>query len=376
MSDFFTKKQKKWWCDHCKKFIEYTNISIDQHKRSKNHQRMVNQNLIYENRKAKAKKLMESTGGVDPSTYSHIQHIEKEALRSFNSNDSQRFNSNESLIQFKGNTKKMLGGGIMSHRETYNMSNNLLEEIKLEKLQAEHQELYGKNYLKKKKNREWGVFFDDTTKRPYYYNFHSRVSQWEKPENYDGPEEKEPQEEENPTEKGIETEEKPEENSDGNVGLIGKWQDVDPKESFFEKFKSKESEIKENFYSEVDFIRNNNPGDEEYDDDEEEEEEDENKVQYNKGTIDDYIIGNVDNNSFIPNLANEEIIDINEKLRKRDYDLKFVNQSFTKEEKNINNINTKIADEIKEGQTISFNLKTKKEDVTKKVKKPLFFDSD
>ena len=42
----------------------------------------------------------------------------------------------------------------------------------------------------------------------------------------------------------------------------------------------------------------------------------------------------------------------------------------------LNNINTKIADEIKEGQTISFNLKTKKEDVNKKVKKPLFFDSD
>jgi len=288
---------------------------------------MVNQNLIYENRKAKAKKLMESTGGVDPSTYSHIQQIEKEALRSFNTNDSQRFNSNESLIQFKGNPKKMLGG-IMSHRETYNMSNNLLEEIKLEKLQAEHQELYGKNYLKKKKNREWGVFFDDTTKKPYYYNFLSRVSQWEKPENYDGPEEKEPEEEENLPDKGIDPEEKPEENSNGNVGLIGKWEEVDPKESFFEKFKAKDVEIKENFYSEVDFIKNNKSGDEESD----EEEEDENKVRYNKGTIDDHILGN--------------------------------------------HLNTKIADELKEGQTISFNLKTKKQDVNKRVKKPLFFDSD
>ena len=369
MSDFFTKKQKKWWCDHCKKFIEYTNMSIDQHKRSKNHQKMVNHNFIYENRKARAKKLMESTGGVDHSTYSEIEQIEKAAHQSFNTQDSVRFESTNNQNNYINNKKNNSGGGILSHKETYNISNNLLDEIKHEKLQAEHQDLFNKRYLKKKKSREWGGFYDDASKKPYYYNFLTRISQWEKPVNYDGPEE----------EKKIENEPDNQENSliieesgnnlvNGNTGVIGKWEDVDPKDSFFKKFKAEEVELIENFYSEVDFLKKIKQ--------EEEEEEDDEEEEFNNGTIDDYIIGKKEKieNDF-PKLENNEIIDINEKLKKRDYDLRYVNQLFTIEDKNLNYIKPK-ADELLDGQTISFTFKTRKDEYTKKIKKPIFFDED
>ena len=368
MSDFYTKKQKKWWCDHCKKFIEYTNISIDQHKKSKIHLKMVNHNLIYENRKARAKKLMESTGGVDSSTYSEIIQIEKSAQNSFNTQDSQRFQFGKEINNFQNKNNRMNnnGGGILSHKDTYNISNNLLEEIKLEKFQAEHKDLFNKRYLKKKKNREWGVFFDEISKRPYYHNFLTRISQWEKPDNYDGPEEEEKKEEsENQNVKEDNKETNLKENS--KIGVIGKWEEVDSKDSFFVKYRADEEKVNENFYSEFDFIKNNN--DPEDDDNQEDEEFNHN------GTIDDYINGREQKLSYIPNLENNEIIDINEKLKRRDFDLRYVNQSFTTEEKNLNYIKPK-PDELAEGQTISFNFKTRKDENMRKIKKPIFFDED
>ena len=51
MSDFFTKKQKKFWCEECKMFIEYTGMSIEQHKRSKKHLQMINRDQAYKNTK-------------------------------------------------------------------------------------------------------------------------------------------------------------------------------------------------------------------------------------------------------------------------------------------------------------------------------------
>ena len=37
MTDFFTKKQKKYWCDICRVFIEYNRITIEHHKNTSQH---------------------------------------------------------------------------------------------------------------------------------------------------------------------------------------------------------------------------------------------------------------------------------------------------------------------------------------------------
>ena len=37
MTDFFTKKQKKYWCEICRVFIEYNRITIEHHKNTSQH---------------------------------------------------------------------------------------------------------------------------------------------------------------------------------------------------------------------------------------------------------------------------------------------------------------------------------------------------
>ena len=386
MSDFFSKKQKKWWCEQCKKYIEYSNMIIEQHKKSKNHQKMVNQTLIYEHRKAKAQRIIKNANaGIDDRTFSQIEQIEKSAQQSFNVNDSHRFEANNNNnINFPNNNKKFneKSGNILSSKDTYNTSNNFLEEIKMEKLQSEHKELFNKNYLKKKKNREWGVFFDESTKKPFYHNFYLKKSQWDKPVDFDGPEALKNVDIKDPEiKKNLEEELKVdnEKTNNSNKGVIGKWEVVDPKDSFFEKYKANESEIKENFYSEVDFLRKQNEsGESDMDEiDNDEENYEQNKEQNTqKGTIDDYIKGNIQNEckTFLE-IGNEEIININEKLKLRDYDLRFVDQMYTSEEKNVNNIKQKT-DELLDGQTIAFSFKSRKDDSKKKMNKSIFFEED
>ena len=56
MSDFYTKKQKKYWCDKCHIFIEYTKQSIEKHNQSKNHINNSSSGSRYDNMKKKFNK--------------------------------------------------------------------------------------------------------------------------------------------------------------------------------------------------------------------------------------------------------------------------------------------------------------------------------
>ena len=51
MTDFYTKKQGKYWCNYCKIFIEYTHLMIEQHNRSKNHKNNMQREVSFQKRK-------------------------------------------------------------------------------------------------------------------------------------------------------------------------------------------------------------------------------------------------------------------------------------------------------------------------------------
>ena len=53
MSDFFTKKQKKYWCDLCHIFIEYNKLKIDANNKSNIQNNKNNKNKKYNNYKKK-----------------------------------------------------------------------------------------------------------------------------------------------------------------------------------------------------------------------------------------------------------------------------------------------------------------------------------
>ena len=104
-------------------------------------------------------------------------------------------------------------------------SSLMLEEIKKDKMR----EIMNEKFKIKPKQKQWGMFWDSTQNLPYYFNFITNTSQWEKPENFDGVEIKE-EINENVSRKDL---------NSLNEGIIGKWEEVKKEESFFEKYKAK-----------------------------------------------------------------------------------------------------------------------------------------
>jgi len=291
MTDFFTKKQGKFWCKDCKIFIEYTHMIIEQHNRSKIHKGNVARELSFQNRKAMNQKFINQN-------MPGAQNF-KEANDNNNNFNNNNFNNNfnnfnnpdqqnnpllnipqrgsKNNIQdinsvptiFNQNRKRYT---IESDKGSYQQSNTFLEEVKREKLQEEIYLKQGK--VRKMKNKVWGLFFDDNSKQYYYYNFLTRSSQWDRPQDYDGQEINNLNSEymgnmgngevtqgghanmnrirqfqvrnnnmgSNVNNANINTnndksDNKPKEKKEPSMGIIGKWETVDSKESFFEKNK-------------------------------------------------------------------------------------------------------------------------------------------
>ena len=209
MSDFYTKKQKKYWCDKCHIFIEYTKQSIEKHNQSKNHINNSSSGSRYDNMKKKFNKYV--------SDLNFIHNTEQTFLKN----------------------KKA--------REAIIESSNYFDEIKKEAIK----EKIEKNIIKEEENvpkRKWAVFWDDNYKLPYYFNFNTGDSVWEKPEDYDGEQK--------------EIDELVIEKTKANEGNIGEYQIVKEEESVFGKRKKSENEEEEDNTSNRDIKKKNNTVDE------------------------------------------------------------------------------------------------------------------
>ena len=192
MSDFYTKKQKKYWCNKCHIFIEYTRQSIEKHNQSKNH-------------------INNSSSG------SRYEHMKK------------KFNKYVSDLNFIHNTEQTFLKNKKA-REAIIESSNYFDEIKKEAIK----EKIEKNIIKEEESvpkRKWAVFWDDNYKLPYFFNFNTGDSVWEKPEDYDGEQK--------------EIDELVIEKTKANEGNIGEYQIVKEEESIFGKRKKSENEEEE-----------------------------------------------------------------------------------------------------------------------------------
>ena len=191
MSDFFTKKQRKYWCDVCHIFIEYTKNVIEYHNQSKNHIHNLNSGNRYKNTKRKFNKYVENV------TLIH--------------------NVNDVLL------------GNKHARESVVQSSNYLNEIKEEIMKEELDKLKekenavdnGDNEENKCLNRKWGVFWDEKYKCVYYFNFDTTESSWDKPDDFDG-------KEEDINEVVL---------ANTKEGNVGEWEDVEEGKSVFGKIK-------------------------------------------------------------------------------------------------------------------------------------------
>ena len=181
MSDFFTKKQKKYWCECCNVFIEYSKIVIEAHNRTSNHINNSTRSLKYLNQKRKFN--------------NYVKNLNQKQ---------DDYNLNEKILESKKEKK----------------NENYLDELKL-------------NELKNSNKKKWGVFFDKKYNLPYFFNFITNESVWEKPKDFDGTQEeidkiillnkiKEVEKEKN-NNNNIEIKE-------GNEGIIGKWVKISKKE--------------------------------------------------------------------------------------------------------------------------------------------------
>ena len=180
MTDFFTKKQKKYWCDICRVFIEYNRITIEHHKNTSQHIHNMKRFTKYQKVKRGYK--------------SYVQDLQ----------DQQNFT----------NDKDFLGKKTLLHQKNDNTA--MFNKIKMEMMEKEIN-------AEKKEEKNWQIFYDKNYKNIFYYNLTTGESQWEKPDDYNISEEeiKRIIEEYN---KKAEIEK--EKNEEGNVGA---WVKIDRK---------------------------------------------------------------------------------------------------------------------------------------------------
>ena len=181
MTDFFTKKQKKYWCEICRVFIEYNRITIEHHKNTSQHIHNMKRGTKYQKVKREYKNYVQDLKDKD---------------------------------QFTSDNNNLLGKKTFLHQKNDNTA--MFNKIKMEMMQEEL------NKEKEQKNL-WQIFYDKNYKNIFFYNFTTGVSQWEKPDEYEITQEE--------IQKIIEeydkkTEIEKEKNEQGNVG---KWIKIDKK---------------------------------------------------------------------------------------------------------------------------------------------------
>ena len=184
MTDFFTKKQKKYWCDICRIFIEYNRITIEHHKNTSMHIDNMKRGTKYHKMKREynnyVKDLRDKQNYTNPNNF-----LGKKTFES----------------QKKDNTQ-------------------LFNQIKTEMM---HKELK----LEESGGKQWKLFYHKKYKHIFFFNFITGESQWEKPEECEIPDEEiEKMIEENNKRIEKEEEKKKQKMKEGNVGS---WQKIDRK---------------------------------------------------------------------------------------------------------------------------------------------------
>ena len=142
MTDFFIKKQKKYWCEICRIFIEYNRITIEHHKNTSMHLDNMKRGTKYQKMKRE---------------YNNYVKDLREKQHYTNANN-----------QFMG--KKRYEAEAEKHNNT-----QLFNQIKVEMIKKE---------LKIQQNggNQWKVFYDKKYKNVFYFNFATGESQWDKPD--------------------------------------------------------------------------------------------------------------------------------------------------------------------------------------------------
>ena len=141
MTDFFTKKQKKYWCEICRVFIEYNRITIEHHKNTSQHIHNMKRGTKYQKVKREYK--------------NYVQDLKDKA-------------------QFT-NDDNFLGKKTFLHQKNDNTA--MFNKIKMEMMQKEI------NKEKEQKN-SWQIFYDKNYQNIFFYNSNTGISQWEKPDDY------------------------------------------------------------------------------------------------------------------------------------------------------------------------------------------------
>lgn len=184
MTDFYTKKQRKYWCEKCRIFVEYNKPSIDKHNSSRNHLNNVASEGKYNSIK---KKYANYINGLND-----ISNINKQG----NINTNANINTNSSDNSNNSNNNKIIGRKV--HRsnninEQYNRESiaylkEIQNEIMKEQLMAmqTNKEAIEAEKEGDQNKKKWGVYWDETYQLPYYYNFTTGESVWDKPIDYDG----------------------------------------------------------------------------------------------------------------------------------------------------------------------------------------------
>ena len=73
-------------------------------------------------------------------------------------------------------------------QDDYNLNEKILESKK-EKKNENYLDELKLNELKNSNKKKWGVFFDKNYNLPYFFNFITNESVWEKPKDFDGTQE-------------------------------------------------------------------------------------------------------------------------------------------------------------------------------------------
>ena len=188
MSDFFTKKQKKYWCDICRIFMEYNKLKIDAHNKSNIHLHNLNSNKRYNDYKKKYN--------------NYLNDLNEKNNKNFIGNKTQRLQQIESYNAFNEVKNEIITNQINSNKKDNLPKINLIP-----------------------KERKWGVYYDTYYQLPFYYNYQSKESVWEKPKSFDGNEKE--------IKFIIEEGERIVKEKLKDEGKIGEWEFVQGKQSIF-----------------------------------------------------------------------------------------------------------------------------------------------
>ena len=141
MTDFFTKKQKKYWCEICRVFIEYNRITIEHHKNTSQHIHNMKRGTKYQKVKREYK--------------NYVQDLK----------DKDQFTNDDNF----------LGKKTFLHQKNDNTA--MFNKIKMEMMQKEINK-------EKEQNNLWQIFYDKNYQNIFFYNSNTGISQWEKPDDY------------------------------------------------------------------------------------------------------------------------------------------------------------------------------------------------